>query len=142
MIFQSFKLNNLIFLRMKIINSIIMVGLYYGFMITFFIRPFYLFFLRTRIMQEEEEGTKKKVLAIFYFIIEQFMMFILIYYACAYGDSHPIFIQVDLYIMFVIQSLVIQERDVRAQFNFFNFFFLISLFILLSTLCFHIITHN
>ncbi|RYR76317.1 hypothetical protein Ahy_A01g000916 isoform B [Arachis hypogaea] len=45
MIFQSFILDNLVYLCMKIMNSIGMVGLYYGFLSTFSIRPSYLFFL-------------------------------------------------------------------------------------------------
>lgn len=35
MIFQSFLLGNLVSLCMKIINSVVVVGLYYGFLTTF-----------------------------------------------------------------------------------------------------------
>nr|YP_009494993.1 hypothetical chloroplast RF19 [Gentiana hexaphylla]YP_009495067.1 hypothetical chloroplast RF19 [Gentiana obconica]YP_009495141.1 hypothetical chloroplast RF19 [Gentiana oreodoxa]YP_009495373.1 hypothetical chloroplast RF19 [Gentiana veitchiorum]AWO66825.1 hypothetical chloroplast RF19 [Gentiana hexaphylla]AWO66899.1 hypothetical chloroplast RF19 [Gentiana obconica]AWO66973.1 hypothetical chloroplast RF19 [Gentiana oreodoxa]AWO67205.1 hypothetical chloroplast RF19 [Gentiana veitchiorum] len=37
MIFQSFLLGNLVSLCMKIINSVVVVGLYYGFLTTFYI---------------------------------------------------------------------------------------------------------
>ncbi|CAA3013321.1 hypothetical chloroplast RF19 [Olea europaea subsp. europaea] len=42
---------------MKIINSVVVVGLYYGFLTTFSIGPSYLFLLRAQVM---EEGTEKK----------------------------------------------------------------------------------
>jgi len=58
MIFQSFILENLVFLCMKIMNSIVVVGLYYGFMTTFSIEPSYLFLLQARLV---EEGTEKKI---------------------------------------------------------------------------------
>ncbi|KAL2225056.1 UNVERIFIED_CONTAM: Protein TIC, partial [Sesamum indicum] len=45
---------------MKIINSVVVVGLYYGFLTTFSIGPSYLFLLRAQVM---EEGTEKKVSA-------------------------------------------------------------------------------
>jgi hypothetical protein len=48
---------------MKIINSVVVVGLYYGFLTTFSIGPSYLFLLRARVMEEGEEGTEKKVSA-------------------------------------------------------------------------------
>nr|QVX29474.1 hypothetical chloroplast RF1 [Leptolobium dasycarpum] len=78
MIFQSFILDNLVSLCMKIMNSVVVVGLYYGFLTTFSIGPSYLFLLRARVM---EEGTEKKVSATTGFITGQFMMFISIYYA-------------------------------------------------------------
>ena len=45
MIFQSFILGNLVSLCMKIINSVVVVGLYYGFLTTFSMGPSYLFIL-------------------------------------------------------------------------------------------------
>ena len=78
MIFQSFLLGNLVSLCMKIINLVIVVGLYYGFLTTFSIGPSYLFLLQAKVM---EEGTEKKVSATTSFITGQLMMFILIYYA-------------------------------------------------------------
>nr|QWY87244.1 hypothetical chloroplast RF1 [Pericopsis elata] len=78
MIFQSFILDNLVSLCMKIMNSVVVVGLYYGFLTTFSIGPSYLFLLRARVM---EEGTEKKVSATTGFITGQLMMFISIYYA-------------------------------------------------------------
>nr|YP_009769811.1 hypothetical chloroplast RF19 [Templetonia retusa]QIT00513.1 hypothetical chloroplast RF19 [Templetonia retusa] len=78
MIFQSLILDNLVSLCMKIMNSVIVVGLYYGFMTTFSVGPYYLFLLRARVM---EEGTKKKVSATIGFVTGQLIMFISIYYA-------------------------------------------------------------
>ncbi|RYR17841.1 hypothetical protein Ahy_B03g062516 [Arachis hypogaea] len=46
MIFQSFILSNLVYLCMKIMNSVVVVGLYYEFLSIFSIGPSYLFFLR------------------------------------------------------------------------------------------------
>ncbi|KAL4357590.1 hypothetical protein AHAS_Ahas09G0201900 [Arachis hypogaea] len=59
-------------------NSVVVVGLYYGFLSTFSIGPSYLFLLRARIMQE---GTEKKLSATAGFITGQLIMFISIYYA-------------------------------------------------------------
>nr|YP_010423531.1 hypothetical protein RF1 [Laportea medogensis]USG97005.1 hypothetical protein RF1 [Laportea medogensis] len=90
MIFQSFILGNLVSLCMKIINSVVVVGLYYGFLTTFSIGPSYLFLLRARVM---EEGTEKKVSATIGFITGQLMMFISIYYVplhLALGRPHTI----------------------------------------------------
>nr|YP_009646973.1 hypothetical chloroplast RF1 [Cephalotus follicularis]QCX32054.1 hypothetical chloroplast RF1 [Cephalotus follicularis]UZT28355.1 hypothetical protein RF1 [Cephalotus follicularis] len=78
MILKSFLLGNLVSLCMKIINSVVVVGLYYGFLTTFSIGPSYLFLLRARVM---EEGTEKTVSATTGFITGQLMMFISIYYA-------------------------------------------------------------
>nr|QXO88296.1 Ycf1 [Hoya megalaster]QXO88318.1 Ycf1 [Hoya megalaster] len=78
MIFKFFPLGNLGSLCMKIINSVVVVGLYYGFLITFSIGPSYLPLLRVQVM---EEGTKKKVSATTGFIMGQLVVFISIYYA-------------------------------------------------------------
>nr|CUR05118.1 ycf1 [Acacia obtecta]CUR05138.1 ycf1 [Acacia obtecta] len=90
MILKRFILDNLVSLCMKIINSVVVVGLYYGFLTTFSIGPSYLFLLRARFM---EEGTEKKVSATTGFITGQLMMFISIYYAplhLALGRPHTI----------------------------------------------------
>ncbi|KAL0533047.1 hypothetical protein IC582_030608 [Cucumis melo] len=90
MIFKSFILGNLVSLCMKIINSVVVVGLYYGFLTTFSIGPSYLFLLRARVM---EEGSEKKVSATRGLITGQLMMFISIYYAplhLALGRPHTI----------------------------------------------------
>nr|CUR01390.1 ycf1 [Acacia cerastes]CUR01410.1 ycf1 [Acacia cerastes] len=90
MVFKSFLLDNLVSLCMKIINSVVVVGLYYGFLTTFSIGPSYLFLLQARFM---EEGTEKKVSATTGFITGQLMMFISIYYAplhLALGRPHTI----------------------------------------------------
>nr|YP_011027086.1 hypothetical chloroplast RF19 [Sedum dasyphyllum]WQN01336.1 hypothetical chloroplast RF19 [Sedum dasyphyllum] len=90
MILTSFLLGNLVALCMKIINSVVAVGLYYGFLTTFSIGPSYLFLLRAQVM---EEGTEKKVAATTGFITGQLMMLISIYYAplhLALGRPHTI----------------------------------------------------
>nr|YP_010881813.1 Ycf1 protein [Maianthemum purpureum]WIA69306.1 Ycf1 protein [Maianthemum purpureum] len=100
MIFKSFLLGNLLSLCMKIINSVVVVGLYYGFMTTFSIGPSYLFLLRARVM---EEGTEKEVSATTGFITGQLMMFISIYYAplhLALGRPHTITVLVLPYLLF------------------------------------------
>nr|QST15834.1 hypothetical chloroplast RF1 [Elatostema qinzhouense] len=100
MIFQSFILGNLVSLCMKIINSVVVVGLYYGFLTTFSIGPSYLFLLRARAM---EEGTEKKVSATTGFITGQLMMFISIYYVplhLALGRPHTITVLALPYLLF------------------------------------------
>ena len=103
MIFESFILENLVFLCMKIMNSIVVVGLYYGFLTTFSIGPSYLFLLRTQVMEEGEEGIEKKVSATTGFIMGQLMMFISIYYAplhLALGRPHIITVIALPYLLF------------------------------------------
>nr|YP_009730640.1 hypothetical protein RF1 [Psammosilene tunicoides]QHU77276.1 hypothetical protein RF1 [Psammosilene tunicoides] len=100
MIFQSFLLGNLVSLCMKIINSVVVVGLYYGFLTTFSIGPSYLFLLRAQVM---EEGTEKKVSATTGFIMGQLMMFISIYYTplhLALGRPHTITVLALPYLLF------------------------------------------
>nr|YP_010512033.1 hypothetical protein Ycf1 [Amburana cearensis]UXL83357.1 hypothetical protein Ycf1 [Amburana cearensis] len=100
MIFQSLILDNLVSLCLKIINSLIVVGLYYGFLTTFSIGPSYLFLLRARVM---EEGTEKKVSATTGFITGQLMMFISIYFAPLHlvlGRPHTITIITLPYLLF------------------------------------------
>nr|QXE45825.1 Ycf1 protein [Haloragodendron glandulosum] len=100
MILKSFLLGNLVSLCMKIINSVVVVGLYYGFLTTFSIGPSYLFLLRARVM---EEGTEKKVSATTGFITGQLMMFISIYYAplhLALGRPHTITVLAIPYLLF------------------------------------------
>nr|WJZ22408.1 Ycf1.2 [Meniocus linifolius] len=103
MVFQSFILGNLVSLCMKIINSVVVVGLYYGFLTTFSIGPSYLFLLRARVMDEGEEGTEKKVSATTGFIAGQLMMFISIYYAplhLALSRPHTITVLALPYLLF------------------------------------------
>uniref|UniRef100_A0A1Y3BTQ7 Protein TIC 214 n=1 Tax=Helianthus annuus TaxID=4232 RepID=A0A1Y3BTQ7_HELAN len=59
---------------MKIINSVVVVGLYYGFLTTFSIGPSYLFLLRAHVMEEGEEGAEKKVSATTGFITGQLII--------------------------------------------------------------------
>nr|QFV20072.1 hypothetical chloroplast RF19 [Taxillus thibetensis] len=103
MIFKSFLLGNLVSLCMKIINSVVVVGLYYGFLTTFSIGPSYLFLLRAPVMEERKEGTEKKVSAITGFITGQLMMLISIYYAplhLALGRPHTITVLALPYLLF------------------------------------------
>nr|YP_010224965.1 hypothetical protein RF1 [Prunus incisoserrata]UDD72546.1 hypothetical protein RF1 [Prunus hypoleuca]UDD73056.1 hypothetical protein RF1 [Prunus sericea]UDD72036.1 hypothetical protein RF1 [Prunus incisoserrata]UDD72631.1 hypothetical protein RF1 [Prunus hypoleuca]UDD72886.1 hypothetical protein RF1 [Prunus incisoserrata] len=103
MILKSFILGNLVSLCMKIINSVVVVGLYYGFLTTFSIGPSYLFLLRARVMEEGEEGTEKKVSATTGFITGQLMMFISIYYVplhLALGRPHTITVLALPYLLF------------------------------------------
>nr|WRY72060.1 hypothetical protein RF1 [Angraecum sesquipedale] len=100
MIFKSFLLGNPLSLCMKILNSVVVVGLYYGFMTTFSIGPSYILLLRTRVM---EEGNEKEVSATTGFIAGQLIMFISIYYAplhLALGRPHTITVLVLPYLLF------------------------------------------
>uniref|UniRef100_UPI0030FDF873 hypothetical protein RF1 n=1 Tax=Anemopsis californica TaxID=108407 RepID=UPI0030FDF873 len=100
MILKSFLLGNLLSLCMKIINSVVVVGFYYGFLTTFSIGPSYLFLLRARVM---EEGTEKEISSTTGFITGQLMMFISIYYAplhLALGRPHTITVLVLPYLLF------------------------------------------
>nr|QHN56710.1 hypothetical chloroplast RF1 [Vandopsis undulata] len=100
MILKSFLLGNPLSLCMKIINSIVVIGLYYGFMTTFSIGPSYLLLLRAWIMEEENE---KEVSATTGFIAGQLMMFISIYYAplhLALSRPHTITVLVLPYLLF------------------------------------------
>nr|UPX88227.1 hypothetical chloroplast RF1 [Excentrodendron hsienmu] len=88
---------------MRIINSVVMVGLYYGFLTTLSIGPSYLFFLRARVMEDEEEGPDNKVSSTTGFIAGQFIMFISIYYAplhLALSRPHTITVLALPYILF------------------------------------------
>ncbi|GER30102.1 Ycf1 protein [Striga asiatica] len=100
MIFQSFLLGNLAPLCIKISNSVVVVGLYYGFLTTFSIGPSYLFLLGTQIIEKEPEN---KVSAATGFIMGQLVMFISIYYAplhLALGRPHTITFLGLLYLLF------------------------------------------
>nr|YP_010528771.1 Ycf1 [Thecopus maingayi]UXW65893.1 Ycf1 [Thecopus maingayi] len=100
MILKSFLLGNPLSLCMKIINSVVVVGLYYGFLTTFSIGPSYLLLLRARVM---EEGTEKEVSATTGFIVGQLMMFISIYYAplhLALDRPHTITVLILPYLLF------------------------------------------
>nr|YP_010443441.1 hypothetical protein RF1 [Arenaria serpyllifolia]UTE94315.1 hypothetical protein RF1 [Arenaria serpyllifolia] len=103
MILKSFLLGNLVSLCMKIINSVVVVGLYYGFLTTFSIGPSYLFLLRAQVMEEGEEGTEKKISATTGFFMGQLMMFISIYYTplhLALGRPHTITVLALPYLLF------------------------------------------
>lgn len=100
MILKFFLLGNPLSLCMKIINSVVIVGLYYGFMTTFSIGPSYLFLLRAWLM---EEGTEKQISATTGFIMGQLIIFISIYYAplhLALGKPHTMTVLVLPYLLF------------------------------------------
>nr|YP_009829089.1 hypothetical chloroplast RF19 [Pistia stratiotes]QJC59581.1 hypothetical chloroplast RF19 [Pistia stratiotes] len=100
MIFPFFLLANPLSLSMKIMNSVVIVGLYYGFMTTCSIGPSYLFLLRAWGM---EEGTEKRISATTGFIMGQLMTFISIYYAPMHltlGKPHTITVLVPLFLLF------------------------------------------
>nr|WRI60995.1 hypothetical protein RF1 [Emblica urinaria] len=100
MIFKSFILDNLVSLCMKIINSVVVVGLYYGFLTTFSMGPSYLFLLRARVI---EEGTEKKVSATTGFITGQLITLISIYFGplhIALGRPHTIVVLALPYFLF------------------------------------------
>nr|YP_010878426.1 Ycf1 protein [Aristolochia littoralis]WHE25433.1 Ycf1 protein [Aristolochia littoralis] len=89
-------------LCMKIINinSVVTVGLLYGFLINLSIGPSYLFYLKIKFF---EKGTEKKVSATTGFIIGQLLMFISIYYTplhLALGRPHIITALVVPYLLF------------------------------------------
>nr|YP_009657396.1 hypothetical chloroplast RF1 [Medicago monspeliaca]QCO74373.1 hypothetical chloroplast RF1 [Medicago monspeliaca] len=78
MIYEMFLVDRLVALCLKILNSAIVIGLYYGFLTTFSIGPSYLFLIRARVM---DKGTETEIAATTGFITGQLMMFISIYYA-------------------------------------------------------------
>nr|YP_010193666.1 hypothetical protein Ycf1 [Zostera japonica]YP_010193678.1 Ycf1 [Zostera japonica]QZQ52886.1 hypothetical protein Ycf1 [Zostera japonica]QZQ52898.1 Ycf1 [Zostera japonica] len=85
---------------MKIRNSIIVIGLYYGFLTTFSMRSSYLLLFRNRVIKE---GTGKNIAATTGFITGQLMIFISIYYTpmhLALGRSHTITVLVLPYLLF------------------------------------------
>nr|YP_009447329.1 hypothetical chloroplast RF19 [Adenocalymma candolleanum]YP_009447341.1 hypothetical chloroplast RF19 [Adenocalymma candolleanum]ATY48556.1 hypothetical chloroplast RF19 [Adenocalymma candolleanum]ATY48557.1 hypothetical chloroplast RF19 [Adenocalymma candolleanum] len=95
MIFPS-----VVFLCMKIINSVVVIGLYYGFLTTFSIGHSYLLLIRAELL---EEGVEKKVSARTGFIMGQLMVFISTYYAplhLALGRPHTITVLALPYLFF------------------------------------------
>nr|YP_008964920.1 Ycf1/Tic214 [Schwalbea americana]CDJ38695.1 Ycf1/Tic214 [Schwalbea americana] len=95
MIFQSFLLGNLV---IKIINSVVVVGLYYGFLTTFSIGPSYLFLVQAQV----EGANEKQVSATTGFMMGQLMMFISSYYAplhLALARPHTITILLLVYLI-------------------------------------------
>ncbi|CAN6445086.1 unnamed protein product [Victoria cruziana] len=86
MILKYSLLGNLLLLWMNIVNSIVMVGLYYGFLTIF-----------------SMEGSKKEVLATTAFIMGQFIVFISTYYPplhLALNRPHTLTVFVILYLLF------------------------------------------
>nr|QYH50733.1 hypothetical chloroplast RF1 [Aristolochia bracteolata] len=132
-------------LCMKIINSVVTVGLLYGFLINLSIGPSYLFLLKIQFFEKGTE-TEKKVSATTGFIIGQLLMFISIYYTplhLALGRPHIITVLVVPYLLFHFFSrnpqyygfkTINSMRNLRIQwlflnnliFQLFNHFFLPS----------------
>lgn len=85
--------NNLVsLLCMKIIHSVVVVELYYGFLATYSIRPSYFFLLQAWVMKEIQEGTEKNVSTTTDFN-PRHMVFISTYYVSmhlAFGRPHTI----------------------------------------------------
>nr|YP_010513515.1 hypothetical protein Ycf1 [Cleobulia coccinea]UXL85086.1 hypothetical protein Ycf1 [Cleobulia coccinea] len=140
MIFQSFLLDNLISLCMKIMNSLVLIGLYYGFLTTFSIGPSYLFLIQARVMEEE---TEKKISATTGFITGQLMMFISIYYVpfhLALGRPHTITAIAILYLFFQLLgnsnknlfNYGYKNRNLIRNFSIQNIFFKNLIFQLLN----------
>nr|YP_009485195.1 Ycf1 [Barclaya kunstleri]AUD56382.1 Ycf1 [Barclaya kunstleri] len=100
MILKYSLLGNPLLLWMNIVNSVVMVGLYYGFLTTFSIGPSYLLLLRTRVMKE---GGEKEVSATTAFIMGQFIVFISTYYPplhLALSRPHTLTVLVIPYLLF------------------------------------------
>nr|YP_010480475.1 hypothetical protein RF1 [Mahonia shenii]UVJ68450.1 hypothetical protein RF1 [Mahonia shenii] len=99
-ILNGFGLTNLVSFCMKILNSVVVVGLYYGFLSAFSIGPSYLLLIRARVMKE---GNEKEAAAITGFILGQLTMFVSIYYTplhLALGRPHTITVLVLPYSLF------------------------------------------
>nr|YP_010154198.1 hypothetical protein RF1 [Corydalis hsiaowutaishanensis]QQW52031.1 hypothetical protein RF1 [Corydalis hsiaowutaishanensis] len=97
--FKLFRLATLVRLCMQISNSVVVAGLFYGFLTAGTIGPSYLLLLRARVM---EEGSEKDVSATTGFLMGQLIMFISIYYAplhLALGTPHTITILSLLYLL-------------------------------------------
>nr|YP_010882384.1 hypothetical chloroplast RF1 [Lonicera tatarinowii]WID87383.1 hypothetical chloroplast RF1 [Lonicera tatarinowii] len=100
MTLQFFQLANLVSFCMRIINSAVVVGFYYGFLTTFSIGSSYLFLLRAHVIEEARE---KKISATTGFLMGQLIMFVSIYYAplhLALGRPHTITVLVCPYLWF------------------------------------------
>nr|YP_010608156.1 Ycf1 [Vincetoxicum lindleyi]WAN88811.1 Ycf1 [Vincetoxicum lindleyi] len=105
---MSSILDKLVFLGMKISNSVVGVGLYYGFMTIVSIGPAYFFLFRTQVM---EERTETKEAARNGFFTGQFVVFISIFYTPLYlalGVSHTI---ISLAILYLFVSFLRKNFD-------------------------------
>ncbi|CAH9117839.1 unnamed protein product, partial [Cuscuta epithymum] len=99
---------------LKVLNSVVVVGLYYGFLTTFSIRSSYFFFVRTMVM-EKEPNTNKKVAATTGFFMGQLIRFVSIYYAPLYlalGRPHTITVLALPYLL--IQLFLNTEKKIFA----------------------------
>nr|YP_009558172.1 photosystem I assembly protein Ycf1 [Lonicera nervosa]AZZ06058.1 photosystem I assembly protein Ycf1 [Lonicera nervosa] len=118
MTLQFFQLANLVSLCMRIINSAVVVGFYYGFLTTFSIGSSYLFLLRAHVIEEARE---KKISATTGFLVGQLIMFISIYYAplhLALGRPHTITVLVCPYLWF---HFVRWNNDKKKKKKFFSY---------------------
>nr|QJD20918.1 hypothetical chloroplast RF19 [Trifolium alexandrinum] len=90
----------LVVLWLKIVNSTVVIGLYYGFLSTLAVGPSYLFLIRARIM---EEGPETEIAATTGFITGQLVRFMSIYYApfhLALGRPHTVTVLTVPYLFF------------------------------------------
>jgi hypothetical protein len=80
--YRSFLLGNFVSLTEKLMNSVVVVGLYYGFLITFSTGTSYLLLLQVRfqVMEEGKEAIEKEVAASAGIMVGQFVMFISLFY--------------------------------------------------------------
>ncbi|CAK8576494.1 unnamed protein product [Lathyrus sativus] len=76
--FNFFIRNSLVGFCLRILNSTVVIGLYYGFLTTAYIGPSYLFLIQARVM---EKGSETEIAATSGFLTGRVMMFISIYYA-------------------------------------------------------------
>nr|YP_010145421.1 hypothetical protein RF1 [Leycesteria formosa]QQN90670.1 hypothetical protein RF1 [Leycesteria formosa]URQ21044.1 hypothetical chloroplast RF19 [Leycesteria formosa]WID87298.1 hypothetical chloroplast RF1 [Leycesteria sp. YZ-2023a] len=114
-----FQLANLVSLCMRIINSAVVVGLYYGFLTTFSIGSSYLFLLRTHVIEEARET---KIAATTGLLIGQLVMFISIYYTPLYlalSKPHTITILAIPYLCFHFFSWNNDKKE-KKKFSFYR----------------------
>nr|QTI91351.1 hypothetical chloroplast RF1 [Ferocactus latispinus] len=144
MILQSFKLGNLASLYMRIINSVVVIGLYYGFITTFSIGPSYLLLVQAHIkaLEEGEKEIEKEVSAATGFLVGQLLMFVSVYYTplhLALSGPHTITFLVPCYLLllyywynFNVQSKSTRKHPIRNPNN---------LCIFLNNLIFQLLNH-
>nr|YP_010166158.1 hypothetical chloroplast RF19 [Rhipsalis teres]QRV60131.1 hypothetical chloroplast RF19 [Rhipsalis teres] len=95
MLLKAFPLGSIVSLSVSIINSVVVVGLYYGFLTTLSIGPSYLllFYGQIKVIEEGGKEIDKEVAAATGLITGQLVMFISIYYTPlhqALGRPHTI----------------------------------------------------
>nr|YP_009522740.1 ycf1 [Vicia sepium]AXQ37221.1 ycf1 [Vicia sepium] len=100
MTYNFFFRNSIVGLCIQLLNSAVVIGLYYGFLTTFSIGPSYLFLIRGQCLGDSSET---KISATTGFITGQLLMFISIYYApfhLALNRPHTITVLTIPYVFF------------------------------------------